>query len=621
MKPRHAIVFASLTLFIAACNFTLAADVTPPPDYVPPPPMPTLGPLFPASGPDINNGAIIYTEKCSPCHGETGLGDGPQGILLEGISVPAFGLPEIAQKSTPANWYKMVTQGNLDRFMPPFSSLSEQERWDVISYALTLHTTPEQIAAGKNLFESNCADCAEKFRDQKIMAALSENDLVRIIKKGEGDIPAFGSNFTDDQAIAVAAYLRGLTFALPATPAPVSATETPIAAEAGTPSAETTPGAVTPQATNVAGIGNITGTIDNQTGGVLPSNLKVTLRAYEHGGDPSAGPQEISAVDGTVNPDGTYLFQDVEIPENRIYISEVEVDGVTYESDFAVAEAGMTELTMPAITLYGTTTDLSGLAADSVVIHFDFADPENIGVFIVYSMFNTGTKTIEVVLENNGQDIPFIKAPANTGELGLQITQESARWLGSEDGSRFFIPPSEQAYEIIAFTNLVKEDKVEFGQEFALPVEAVHVFVPEGVIAASDQLANDGSVSLPGPDGQPVNYQTYSMDGIEAGDTLTFALSGEPESTSVNPDITQNQTLLIGVGALGLALILAGGWLYWRDRNRVQEEDRAESEFDEPESIMDSIIALDDLHRAGKLSDEAYKQRRNEMKNALKKNS
>ena len=281
----------------------------------------------------------------------------------------------------------------------------------------------------------------------------------------------------------------------------------------------------------------------------------------------------------------------------------------------------MTELTMPAITLYGTTTDLSGLAADSVVIHFDFADPENIGVFIVYSMFNTGTKTIEVVLENNGQDIPFIKAPANTGELGLQITQESARWLGSEDGSRFFIPPSEQAYEIIAFTNLVKEDKVEFGQEFALPVEAVHVFVPEGVIAASDQLANDGSVSLPGPDGQPVNYQTYSMDGIEAGDTLTFALSGEPESTSVNPDITQNQTLLIGVGALGLALILAGGWLYWRDRNRVQEEDRAESEFDEPESIMDSIIALDDLHRAGKLSDEAYKQRRNEMKNALKKNS
>ena len=41
--------------------------------------------------------------------------------------------------------------------------------------------------------------------------------------------------------------------------------------------------------------------------------------------------------------------------------------------------------------------------------------------------------------------------------------------------------------------------------------------------------------------------------------------------------------------------------------------------FDDPESLMDAIIALDDLHRAGKLSDEAYQQRRNELKNALKR--
>jgi hypothetical protein len=36
---------------------------------------------------------------------------------------------------------------------------------------------------------------------------------------------------------------------------------------------------------------------------------------------------------------------------------------------------------------------------------------------------------------------------------------------------------------------------------------------------------------------------------------------------------------------------------------------------------MDSIIALDDLHRAGKLSDDAYKARRNELKNTLKRKS
>ena len=49
------------------------------------------------------------------------------------------------------------------------------------------------------------------------MAALSEDDIIRIIKNGQGDIPAFGKNFSDDQALDVAMYIRTLTFA-PAAP-------------------------------------------------------------------------------------------------------------------------------------------------------------------------------------------------------------------------------------------------------------------------------------------------------------------------------------------------------------------------------------------------------------------
>jgi hypothetical protein len=79
---------------------------------------------------------------------------------------------------------------------------------------------------------------------------------------------------------------------------------------------------------------------------------------------------------------------------------------------------------------------------------------------------------------------------------------------------------------------------------------------------------------------------------------------------------------LIGIGVFGAALILAGAWLFIRDRKRkdADEVDEEESdEFEDPESLMDAIIALDDLHRAGKLSDEAYQQRRNELKDALKR--
>ena len=45
MKFRIAflIVLASL---LTACNFTLAEDVTPPPNYIPPPPPPAPGQLY-----------------------------------------------------------------------------------------------------------------------------------------------------------------------------------------------------------------------------------------------------------------------------------------------------------------------------------------------------------------------------------------------------------------------------------------------------------------------------------------------------------------------------------------------------------------------------------------------
>jgi hypothetical protein len=68
---------------------------------------------------------------------------------------------------------------------------------------------------------------------------------------------------------------------------------------------------------------------------------------------------------------------------------------------------------------------------------------------------------------------------------------------------------------------------------------------------------------------------------------------------------------------------LAGAWLFWRDRNKGEDEtdEEEDDEFEDPESLMDAIIALDDLHRTGKITDEAYQQRRSELKDALKRKS
>jgi mono/diheme cytochrome c family protein len=617
MKISHTILLAIIAVFLAACNFTLAEDVTPPPNYVPPTPAPTMGPLFPANAPDVENGAAIYAEKCAACHGDTGMGDGTQGKQLP-VAVAALGLPATAQAALPSAWYTMVTQGNLEKFMPPFASLSDQERWDVVAYALTLHTTPDQVELGKSL----CADCAESFSNQKMMSALSENDLVDLIKNGAGEIPAFGKDFTDEEAQAVAAYLRSLTFATSASaPTAVPATEAVITAESGTPSAETTPLAegstpqaeATPEATSIAGLGKVSGSVENQTGAELPSQTLVILRGYEHGGDMSTAPLEIVTLEGVVNPDGTFVFENVEILESRIYLAEVIVDGMTYQSEFTIADAGMTELSLSPISIHATTEDFSVLKIESLQIFFDLANADSAQIFSVYSIVNTSDKTV-VVKMKDAQDIPFIAFPTGSEGLGYEATQDTAPFLPIEGG--FAMPPSATPYGLIAYSSVPNAKEIVISQSAPMPIGGITLLVPAGVKVDGKTLTEGGAQAM-----DTMNFQTYTASGLAKDESIEFTLTGAPETTAVNPDVTQNKNLLIGIGALGVALILAGAWLFWRDRNKGEEEadEEEDDEFEDSESLMDAIIALDDLHRAGKIPDEAYQQRRSELKDALKR--
>ncbi|MCA2002571.1 MAG: cytochrome c, partial [Chloroflexi bacterium] len=404
MKIRHTLFLFATLFLLTACNFTLAEDVTPPPNYKPPTPAPTMGPLFPSAAPDPANGEALYAENCAPCHGAAGMGDGAQSAMLEGqgVTIPLLGSPEFARGKTPAAWYQIVTLGNLQKFMPPFSSLSDQQRWDVVAYALTLHTTPEQLERGKEL----CGDCAQYFGDQKTMSALSENDLVDLMKNGEGEIPAFGKDFSNEDALAVAAYLRSLTFARPTPPTVAPATETAVNAEGLTPLSEGASQPDTEPTPEPASGGTVTGSVQNQTGADLPAEIKVTLRGYSHGTDMSAGVEEIVTLEGTLDENGAFSFTDVALDEGLILFAEAAVDGMTYKSDFAVVQAGETEVNLPAIAIYAASEDFSLLKIQSVQMFFDLANAEAAQVFAVYTIVNDSDKTV-VVNMGEKTEIPF----------------------------------------------------------------------------------------------------------------------------------------------------------------------------------------------------------------------
>ena len=177
----------------------------------------------------------------------------------------------------------------------------------------------------------------------------------------------------------------------------------------------------------------------------------------------------------------------------------------------------------------------------------------------------------------------------------------------------FAMPPSESTYGLIAFGSLPKARSLTVSQPALIPIDLVTLYLPQGVKASGASLIDQGPQEIQG-----TVFNVYTTGSIPAGGTLAFELSGVPTEAPPGSDFLQNRELIIGAGALGAALILAGAWLYLRERSKASDDEAEAGDLENPEDIMDAIIALDDLHRAGKIPDEVYQNRRTELKSKLK---
>jgi mono/diheme cytochrome c family protein len=221
--------------FLSGCTKNLLGDITPPPSALAPEPQPaTVEPTQesrPFVAPDPTNGAAVYTEKCLPCHGASGLGDGPEAANLP-APPHSIGNRDVALAITPVNWFQVVSQGNMQKFMPPFEgSLTERQCWDVVAYLYTLPMSREQFLSGKKVYVEQCQSChgergrgdgikisqlsspAPDWGDPTRMAKISTAELYLGISAGiEPDMPGFSNMLNDQELWAVMDYVRMLSF-------------------------------------------------------------------------------------------------------------------------------------------------------------------------------------------------------------------------------------------------------------------------------------------------------------------------------------------------------------------------------------------------------------------------
>lgn len=638
MKLRFVTIGLLVFLFaigLAGCDLSLAGDVTPPPGMRVPTaaaPQATASIVYPVVPPDPTQGAALYAEKCAACHGAGGKGDGSQASQLP-IPVTPLGSVDVARLVKPINWFTIITQGKIERMMPPFKSLTDRQRWDLVAYLFTLSTPQQVLADGKSVYEANCQSChgsqgagnGEKaaslsakvpnWRDLTRLAQLSAKELVTVVNNGAGQaMPAYASQLSEEQRWAVVAYIRSLTFASAATPATSATTSPTVQAAAKTPAAETPVVSSTPAGTASAPLTkvNFVGKVTHATGKPLPQGLKVVLQGFDSMTKASESTTEVQA-------DGTYQFKDVELGSGRVFVASLTYQNVEFTSATVHgSDLGSSPDVDLSITVTDSSTDASVLAAQRVHIFLDFTLDGRIQVAELFVVINPTENAVVPVdaktpgllfdLPNGATNLQF-----QDGELGERFIQTVTGF-----GDTMEVLPKAMHQVLFGFDLPYENNKTTIKIPFTLPVDSLVVMVPaDGVTLESPSLRSSGTRQI-----DNANINLFSGSNFARGSVLELTVSGQPSAgTPTIIDTSSTSSLLIGLGVFGVVLIVVGVWLFRQKKKQdqpVEEMEEEESPEENEDALLDAIVALDDLYQAGKLPEVAYQERRSELKARLK---
>jgi mono/diheme cytochrome c family protein len=631
MRNRFLIFLSTLTagIVLAGCgSFSLAADVTPPPGAPQVQQPVSVQPqtstqaaatvTFPLLPPDPQQGQAIYAQKCLPCHGKEGNGDGPQAGGLP-VTPAAIGSPDLARAARPVDWFAMVSQGKIDRYMPGFQgSLNERQIWNVLAYVDTLSSSKDQLDLGKKIYVGQCAAChgetgkgdgpdaagknVPDWSQQERLSKLSAQEMETVVAKGSKSMSAF-ADLSQDERWAVVAYVRSLTFQAPGEAAAITpqADATPQTEKTAQAQALTgTPGVQTTAAANVV----IRGKISDAKGQPYQSALKVTLLTFQ-------GMTQVADTSTTSRIDGTYEFTDVKTSADLAYIVTVEAHQYTFNSDILQAKDITGKAAELPVTIYETSTDASALSADRMHVFFDFSKP---GV----------AQVVELFIVSNPSDKLIVPAAADKPVLSFALPQNATnvQFQNGAIGDRFMqtaqgfgdlspVQPGAGQHQVLFSYELPYDRKLDLSIPLTLNVGAAMVMVPAGgPNLSSDQLQSSGT-----RDAQGVTFQLYSGENMNSGSTLKLSLSGKIQNNvQSSVDLTE---LSIGLGALVLVLAGAGLWIFNQRRKETRVAVEILPDPDSEEALLDAILTLEDAFQAGELSEEAFTLRRAELKERL----
>lgn len=352
----------------------------------------------------------------------------------------------------------------------------------------------------------------------------------------------------------------------------------------------------------------ITGTVTNRSTGEFVAGLEVTLQAFDE-------MQNVFSETAPVAEDGQFRFEQLPIQEGRAFLASVEYAGVAFNSNVVVVEAGVTAYTL-SIEIYDTTADTSRLVIDRLHLFLEPVENEVVRVIELVIISNPGTLAIAPI-RADAPALTFL-LPQGAANLEFQDGELGGRYVATPGGfgDLSLIYPGQMSYQLMFAYELPLARKLDFKQEMLLPASAVVVMAPDAALKVKGPGVTDaGTREVEG-----FQYRTYNRDGLAAGESLELVIQASTGTSTLALASGSQTGLVVGLALLGLVCIGGGFYLYRRSRSGSESESpvAAAEGVETKESLMDAILALDDLYQAGELPEAAYQARREELKSKLR---
>ncbi|MFN8465416.1 MAG: c-type cytochrome [Caldilineaceae bacterium] len=607
-------ILASLLLLLAplaAPAAVLAQDqpsgqtVAPSPDYDP------TQVTVPLSPPLARAGSPIFQENCAPCHGPEGLGNGPSAAKLSGPPT-AFADPTVMNSVSPAQMFFTTKFGRMQKMMPPWrQSLDDNQIWNTVAFAWSLHSQQKAVEAGKELYTANCASCHGE--SGKGDGPDSQNTLVdfsdpqyAIFKSQadwqsgwEAEHPQIGKDWSAEDRSNVLEYIRTFSYVPP--------WESPYKPGTGVIS-----GAVVP----------------NASASTPVEGASIVLEAY-------IGFDQVAAFTSTVSAGGVYTFENLATDPSIAYVASVGYDGISYSTDF-VNLAPITPTLQTTITVAGTTEDPAGINITRAHWIMDH-QPGALLVGEIYTFGNSGDSTYV------GRKVEGMTEPA-TLELHVPEGATEITFDNGALGDRFeqvgntiydtlpVIPGTDTRQIVLRYAIPYNGTALDVKQDFAYPVDQLSLLIADipGLKVDAPELESGGAQDL---SGQP--FQIWRKSGF-APQTIELKMAGLLSENSADPRAAAASSSDSSTSAeLGAAPPPLESWVTWvmmalvaagllavvgvaMRRNSGTLAPAGHGDQSELHAQLVSQIALlDDQHALGQVSDADWSARRAYLKAQL----